>query len=87
MAIAFKIDEISTSSPEAKDMFIKGLTYSTQYAQYNESLSYFDAALVIDPGFIEAWVAKGVALHNLKRYDEAIKNYDKALAINPDASS
>ncbi len=83
IAIAFKTDEISTSSSEAKDLFIKGLTYSTQYARYNESLAFFDAALAIDSNFTEAWVAKGVALHNLKRYDDAIGNYDRALAIDP----
>jgi tetratricopeptide (TPR) repeat protein len=84
LAIAFKSDEITTFSPEAKELFIKGLTYSTQYARYNESLAFFDAALAIDQDFTEAWVAKGVVLHNMKRYDEAIENYDKALAINPD---
>ena len=84
IAIAFKTDEISTTSPEAKEQFIKGLTYSTQYARYNESLVFFDAALAIDQNFSEAWIAKGVALHNMKRYDEAIKNYDMALEIDPD---
>jgi tetratricopeptide (TPR) repeat protein len=84
IAIAFKTDEISTTSPEAKEQFIKGLTYSTQYARYNESLAFFNAALAIDRNFSEAWIAKGVALHNMKRYDEAIKNYDMALEINPD---
>ncbi|WP_321507091.1 tetratricopeptide repeat protein [uncultured Methanoregula sp.] len=84
IAVAFKTDEISTTSPEAKEQFIKGLKYSTQYARYNDSLAFFDAALAIDQNFSEAWIAKGVALHNMKRYDEAIKNYDKALEINPD---
>jgi len=87
IAIAFKTDELSTTSPEAKEQFIKGLTYSTQYARYNDSLAFFDAALAIDQNFSEAWIAKGVALHDTKRYDEAIKNYDKALEINPDAAA
>jgi Flp pilus assembly protein TadD len=83
IAIAFKTDEISTTYPEAKELFLKGLTYSTQYARYNDSLAFFDAALAIDRNFSEAWVAKGVALHNMKRYDEAIENYDKALTFSP----
>ena len=83
LAIAFKTDEISTTSPEAKEQFIKGLTYSTQYARYNDSLAFFDAALALDRNFSQAWIAKGVALHNMKRYDEAIDSYDMALVINP----
>ncbi|MDD1686031.1 DUF3821 domain-containing protein [Methanoregula sp.] len=83
LAISFSSDGISTTSPEAKELFIKGLAYSTQYARYNESLEFFDAALAIDTNFSEAWVAKGVALHNMKRYDEAVRNYDRALLISP----
>ena len=83
LAISFDSDNISTTSPEAKRLFIKGLTYSTQYARYNESLEFFNAALAIDTNFSEGWVAKGVALHNLKRYDDAVRNYDRALLIRP----
>jgi len=84
IALAVSSDGISTSSPEARDLFFKGLTVSTQYARYNESLDYFDRALVIDQNFSEAWYAKGVALHNMMRYDEAIYCYTRALAIDPE---
>jgi tetratricopeptide (TPR) repeat protein len=83
IALAVSTDGISTSSPEAREWFFKGLTASTQYARYNESLDYFDQALRIDPDFTEAWYAKGVALHNMMRYDEAIQCYNRALVIDP----
>ena len=83
IAIAFKADEISTSFPEAKEQFLKGLTYLSQYGQYNESLIYFDKAIDIDQNFSEAWVAKGVAFHNMKQYNESITCYNKALDLNP----
>ncbi len=83
LAIAVNADDIATPYPEAKELLIRGLTSSTQYARYNESLEYFDKALAIDPGFTDAWCAKGVALHNLKRYDEAVTCYDRALALDP----
>ena len=82
-ALAVSTGGISTSSPEARDLFVKGLTASTQYARYNESLDYFDQALRIDPNFTEVWYAKGVALHNMMRYDEAMQCYKRALAIDP----
>jgi len=84
IALAVSTDGISTSSPEARELFFKGLTASTQYARYNESLDYFDRALVLDQNFSEAWYAKGVALHNMMRYDEAIYCYTRALAIDPE---
>jgi tetratricopeptide (TPR) repeat protein len=83
IAIAFNADEISTTSPEAKDLFLKGLACLTQYGRYNESLEYFDSALAIDRNFSEAWVAKGVTLHDMKRYDEAIRCYDRARELTP----
>lgn len=83
LAIAFKSDEISTTSPAAKERFLTGLTCLTQYGQYNESQQYFDEALMIVPGFSEAWLAKAVAFHNLHRYDDATLCYDRALALTP----
>ncbi len=83
IALAVSTDGISTSSPEAREWFFNGLTASTQYARYNESLDYFDQALRRDQNFSEAWYAKGVALHNMMRYGEAIQCYNRALAIDP----
>jgi len=82
IAIAVNQNDITTS-PEAKELFMKGLTLSTQQARYNASLEYFDRALALDQNFTAAWYAKGVALHNMKQYDEAILCYDRALAIDP----
>jgi tetratricopeptide (TPR) repeat protein len=84
IALAVSPDGISTPFPEARELFFKGLTASTQYARYNESLEYFDQALWIDQNFSEAWYAKGVALHTMMRYDEAIQCYTRALAIDPE---
>ena len=36
------------------------------------------------PDYVEGWANKGVSLKELKRYDEAIAHYDKALSLNPD---
>ena len=40
--------------------------------------------IVVDSKNYEAWFNKGVALYNLERNDDAIKNYEKALEINRD---
>ncbi|MHB8280911.1 MAG: tetratricopeptide repeat protein, partial [Candidatus Humimicrobiaceae bacterium] len=31
-----------------------------------------------------AWISKGLALHRLGKYDEAIKSFNKAIRINPE---
>ncbi len=82
VAISVKSDDISTHSPLARILFFKALTLSTQYAEYNESVPYFDKALDVDQNFTVAWVGRGVTFHNIHRYDEAIRSYDRAIALN-----
>ena len=50
--------------------------------RYLESILYFDAALNIDPNYLEAWLNKGLALDALKRYQEALSCFNNALEIN-----
>ena len=83
LAIAFDDEDIATISPEAEEQFRLGLDRMSRYRQDNESLAFFDAALARDRNFTAAWLAKGVTLHNLHRYDDAIACYDRALALSP----
>ena len=83
LAIAFADQDIATTSPEAEEQFRLGLDHMSRYGQDNESLILFEAALALDRNFTAAWLAKGVSLHNLHRYDDAIACYDHALALSP----
>jgi tetratricopeptide (TPR) repeat protein len=49
----------------------------------SESISYYDAALKIDPDFIPAINNKANALANMKKYDDSISLYNEALEQNP----
>lgn len=51
---------------------------------YDAAIGCYDTALAIDPALTAAWLAKGVALHNLGRYEEAIDCYDCALVLDPE---
>ena len=51
--------------------------------RYEESISYYDHILEINPDDQKALLNKGSVLKDLKRYEEAIKYYDKILEMNP----
>ena len=84
IALSFSDSGFSTHSAEAESLFKQGMISSTQNARYEEALTYFDRALILDQNFTEAWYTKGVALHNLRRFDEAVICYDRALVLTPD---
>ena len=48
-----------------------------------KKIEYYSKCLELDPKNAVAWFAKGLALHGLGRYEEAIRCYDKALDIDP----
>lgn len=83
IAMAVCADEIGTPYPEAADLLIKSLHSNANGGRFSEAIDYYDRALAIDPGCSTAWLAKGVALHNLGRYDEAILCYERASALDP----
>ncbi len=83
IAMAVSNDEISATSLEAKELLLTGLGIASRNNEFEAAIGYYDQALAIDPYFSEAWMAKGVALHNLGSYAEAVDCLDQALAIDP----
>ena len=50
---------------------------------FEEALSYFDQAIVIQPNNPDLLNKKGVALRGLGRYDEALECFNKSLQLDP----
>ena len=50
---------------------------------YNEALSYFEQAILLDQKNPDLWNLKGIALRSLGRYNEAIDCFNKSLEIDP----
>jgi tetratricopeptide (TPR) repeat protein len=48
------------------------------------ALESFDRALMLQPDQAEVLTNRGVALHQLRRFDQALASYDRALAVEPD---
>ena len=59
------------------------LNYS---AAPTEALKYVDKALELDRNNANTWNTKGAALQDLGRYDEAVKAYMKAVALEPECA-
>lgn len=51
---------------------------------YAGSLKIYDEILKENPGYTEARIRKASVLHNLHRYEEAVKEYRLAIDSNPD---
>ena len=60
----------------------KGMSLNS-LGKFNESITYFDKALVIDPNNTIALTQKANAFGGLGKYLEAITYYDKLLFIDP----
>jgi Flp pilus assembly protein TadD len=50
---------------------------------FEEALSYFDQAIVIQPNNPDLLNKKGVALRGLGRYDEALECFNRSLQLDP----
>ncbi len=48
-----------------------------------KKIEYFDKVLALKPDFPGAWNLKGLEFVILKRYEDAIASFDKALEIRP----
>ncbi|MDG6257153.1 MAG: tetratricopeptide repeat protein [Methanomicrobiaceae archaeon] len=85
VAVSFAIREEGdeTQNAEAREWFFRGLAFNAQNGCSEEALACFDRATALDPGYAEAWFAKGVGLFNLGRYDASLAALDMALDIDP----
>ena len=51
--------------------------------KFEEALSFFEQALLLDQKNPELWNFKGVALRSMGRYDEALECFNRSLEIDP----
>jgi DNA-binding response OmpR family regulator len=68
----------------AKSQYKKGLRLYYREGNYADAIQLFDQALEIDPSLAYAWHDRGICLRQLGRDEEALKNFDRAIALAPD---
>ena len=74
--------QISRRDLEFRQAYNKGNAYMRKNDFVN-SLTYYSAALEINPNMSSVWNNQGNALASLGRYDDAINSYDKGLNLDP----
>lgn len=62
--------------------FYQGLQ-ELQAKRYKEAIKHFDLAITKDPRLPEAYVGRGDCQNRLSQFEEARKNYQKALELDP----
>ena len=67
---------------ELKILIQNGVT-NLEDGNFEDALSFFEQALLLEPANPDLWNQKGVALRSLGRYDEASECYDKSLQLDP----
>lgn len=66
---------------EPNDLMNQGWDlYNNQ--QYQEAINYYDQAINLNPNFVEAWLAKAIALYDLEKYEEAITSLDEVINLD-----
>jgi|TARA_B110000263_G_scaffold199260_1_gene178266 Flp pilus assembly protein TadD len=50
---------------------------------FEDALSFFEQALLLNPDNPDLWNQKGVVLRSLGRYNEALECYNKSLQLDP----
>ena len=64
------------------ELIRKGNEYLTN-GKFEESLSCFDQACILQPNNPDLLNKKGIALRGLGRYDEALDCFNKSLQLDP----
>lgn len=89
------VERLSKIDPEAgKELQARFLVAAAPYSDlgnreieagnYQAAITKFDAALLYDPQYANAWVGKGIALVELEKQDGALECYNRAVEVEPD---
>ncbi|MBC8250715.1 MAG: tetratricopeptide repeat protein [Candidatus Nitrosopelagicus sp.] len=67
---------------EIKILIQNGVTH-LEDGNFEDALSFFEQALLLESDNPDLWNQKGVVLRSLGRYDEASECYNKSLQLDP----
>lgn len=78
--------KLSPASLKTKEQwFIKGSTHQSA-RQYREAIAAYNLAIELDPTYASAYARRGQVYSLLKDYFRAVKDFDRALTLDPGLS-
>jgi tetratricopeptide (TPR) repeat protein len=84
-------DDADSSATDSgtSDEAVKYLESGAEKAAAGEldaAIADYDRALEIEPNYVQALLNRGIAFHDLARYDDAIADADRALQVDPSSA-
>jgi len=67
---------------EIRGLVAKGQSF-LEDGKFNDALSFFEQALLLNQDDPDLWNHKGIALRSMGRYEEAMECFNKSLKIDP----
>ncbi len=67
---------------EIQSLLVKGQSFLKD-GKFDDALSFFEQALLLDLTDPDLWNHKGIALRSMGRYEEAMECFNKSLEIDP----
>ena len=67
---------------ELQTLIQNGVT-NLEDGNFENALSFFEQALLLEPNNPDLWNQKGIVLRSLGRYDEASECYNRSLQLDP----
>jgi len=67
---------------EIRGLVAKGQSF-LEDGKFNDALSFFEQALLLNQDDPDLWNNKGIALRSMGRYEEAMECFNKSLKIDP----
>ena len=64
------------------DLVLQGKSF-LESGNFDEALSFFEQAVLLDPKNPDLWNYKGVALRSLGRYGESMDCFNNSLKLDP----
>ena len=76
-------DQQAQMKDYAREYYELGNASILQAHNVRAALANYDKALSLDPGYVDAYIRKGITLQDAGDYEEALKHFNQAAALSP----